>query len=163
MLAHAHRIERDYLPSAWNGPHAGLRLVEAFETLALIPLRFGPPLYRSLWPLYAYEFEDLVNQRQAAADDQQKVANAINRVRLTPSAEQLTRMEAALGWPARYLCHRPLVLRVVGRVAMLRSRGLDMDAISRRLRRSERRLRIVNRDGLDVIANGLRREREAIF
>jgi hypothetical protein len=163
LIARRQCLDHDYLPTAWNGPHVGLRLVEAFATLAQIPLQFGPRHYQSPWPLYAYEFEDLVAQRQAAEEDLQKAANAVNRVRLVPSAEQLGRMEIALIWPARYLRGRPLVMRVVGRMALLRARDLDIDAIAKRMRRSAHRLRIVNRIGLDAIASGLRLDRVAIF
>jgi hypothetical protein len=68
-----------------------------------------------------------------------------------------------LGWPARYLFERPMIARVVGRVAVLRARGLDFEQVARKMRRSMLRLRVMNRNGLDAIACGLNADRVDVF
>jgi hypothetical protein len=72
-------------------------------------------------------------------------------------------MEAALSWPARYLNHRPLVMRVVQNVARFRSIGYESDKIARRLHKPAATVRRINRAGLDAVAAGLRRDGVAVF
>ena len=72
-------------------------------------------------------------------------------------------MEAALSWPARYLNHRPLVMRVVQTVARFRSIGYESDKIAHRLRKPPATVRRINRAGLDAIAAGLRCDDVAMF
>jgi hypothetical protein len=72
-------------------------------------------------------------------------------------------MEAAIVWPARYLAGRPLIMRSVHQVAAGRARGIEMEAIARRMRRSASTVRTMNRAGLDLIADGLRRDGVAVF
>jgi hypothetical protein len=88
---------------------------------------------------------------------------AINRVRILPSAQDVSRMEQALIWPARYLRSLELMLRIVQRVALYRSRDLDSQIIARRLKRSPSSVRHINRAGLDRIASGLRHDDIAVF
>ncbi len=87
----------------------------------------------------------------------------MNRVRLQPSHSDVSRMEIALIWPGRYLASRPFVLRVVQKVALMRSRGLDIAQAARRLKKRAYSVRRMNRDGLDEIAAGLRRDRVPVF
>ncbi|MBO0715752.1 MAG: hypothetical protein J2P55_00245 [Rhizobiales bacterium] len=151
------------VPSSWSGPYCGWRLVEAFRILLMMPMRFGPMLWGSTWPPYRHEWADLLAQYEAAQEDIEKTARAQNRVRLHPSAADIGFMDATIVWPARYLRDRPVTARAVGRVAVLRARGLDFDQIARRMRRSTLRLRAVNRSGLDAIALGLNRDRVPVF
>jgi hypothetical protein len=37
------------LPPTWNGPHVGLRIVDGFKTLALMPMRDRAGM-RAAWP-----------------------------------------------------------------------------------------------------------------
>jgi len=152
-----------YRPNCWSGPYCGWRLVEAFRTLMQMPAVPGPMTYGSTWPPYRHEWEDLLAQYEAAIEDLEEQARAQNRVREQPSAEAIGWMEEALSWPMRYLRNRPFVSRTVGRVAVLRARGLEFDQVAKRMRRSIERLRIVNRAGLDVVARGLNRDRAAVF
>jgi hypothetical protein len=155
-------IER-IVPSCWSGPYVGWRLVEAFRILLMMPTRFGPMLWGSTWPPYRHEWADLLAQYDAAVEDIEQTARAQNRVRLHPSAADIGFMDAAIVWPARYLRERPITARAIGRVAVLRARGLEFDQVARRMRRSIPRLRVVNRSGLDAIALGLNRDRIAVF
>jgi hypothetical protein len=157
-----HHDER-YLPANWCGPYCGWRLVESFRTLMHMPPARGPLQHGSTWPPYRHEWGDLLGQYEAAIEDLEKHRDAQNRVRLHPSAAAIGHMDAVLGWPARYLFDRPMIARVVGRVAVLRARGLDFDQVARKMRRSMLRLRIMNRNGLDAIAVGLNADRVEVF
>ena len=112
-----HVTATEYVPSVWIGAHVGLRLIEAFKTLAMVPVNRGPRSKSGYWPNYRVEWVDLLAQQEADAQVKEDIARSINRVRITPSAQAVTRMEAALSWPARYLHQRPLVMRVVQTVA----------------------------------------------
>jgi AraC-like DNA-binding protein len=102
------------------------------------------------------------------ADARALEANARNRVRIRPSAQEITRMEIVLAWPARHLVEHTalrtkILRRVVQVVAMLRSRDYDLEKISRKLKMGPRHVRRINREALDIIATGLRRSGEPIF
>ena len=151
----------EYIPDHWDGIHAGVRLVEAFRTLSRLPV----PMSRKsgIWPEYRHEWADLLAREEADADLKAQDAFGRNRARIMPSHEDVSRMEAAIAWPARYLGNRPMAAIVVQRVAVLRARDLDLDEIARRLKRVPVLLRLVNRSGLDQIASGLRRDAIAVF
>jgi hypothetical protein len=154
----------EYVPEAWIGPHVGLRLVEAFKTLAALPAHFGPQLPHNFWPrYYRHEWEDLLAQQEAAQEDKQLRAEAFNRARIMPSRRDVGHMEIALVWPARYLRTRPIVMRVVQCVACWRARGVETEHIARRLRQGAARVRAMNRNRLDLIAHGLRRDGVGVF
>ena len=130
----------DYVPSYWDGPQVGKRLIEAFKTLALMPgLRL--PNKSGYWPPYAYEWGDLLAQEEADTDVRESIAADLNRVRILPSANDIGRMEAAIVWPARYLSMRPIVMRIVHSVAFGRARDVESDRIARRIRRHPAQVR----------------------
>ncbi len=154
----------EYVPAEWVGFHVGVRLVEAFKTLSLLPATFGPALMHNSWPTYSIEWADLMAW-ESIQDEESKRQRAagMNRVRLQPSHSDVSRMETALIWPGHYLATRPFVLRVVQKVALMRSRGLDIAQAARRLKKRAYSVRRMNRDGLDEIALGLRRDRVPVF
>jgi hypothetical protein len=154
----------EYIPPQWDGPHVGHRLVQAFRTLAQMPVNTRPRSFRSSWPAYAQEAIDYF----AAAIDKDlgaELEEGRNRVRLAPSGIEIQRMEAAIAWPAHYLRDRPMRAVVVQEVASLRasSATASLAGIARRLRRSPTYLRRCNRAGLDLIAAGLRSDAVAVF
>jgi hypothetical protein len=153
----------EFVPEHWIGAHVGLRLVEAFKTLALLPGVPGPRIFGNSWPLYAFDWSDLLAQETAERDAKEARAAESNRVRLQPSARDVGRMEVALLWPGHYLASRPLILRMVQSVALWRARGLELDRIARRLKKPAATVRRQNRDGLDAIAAGLHRDWVAVF
>ncbi len=153
----------EYVPDVWIGPHVGLRLVEAFKTLALLPATRGPAGFENAWPIYVHDWIDLLAQESSDTEAKEQRAAVENRVRLQPSALDVSRMELAIAWPGQYLRDRPLILRIVQRVAMLRARGRDLSQIARRMKQPATYVRRCNRDGLDAIAVGLRRNRLPVF
>jgi hypothetical protein len=155
----------EYVPLVWRGWHVGLRLVEAFRTLARMPTG-APGGHKTMWPLYQYEVREyyaaLIGADSEIAAD---VQGARNRVRLQASAEDIQRMETALSWPAHFLGANRLLCIVVNEVAFFRARGFDLDRIARKTkpRCSTNLLRHRNQLGLDQIAEGLRREEAPVF
>jgi hypothetical protein len=152
----------EYVPPQWDGPHVGLRMMEAFKTLARLP-NSGIGHKSGTWPDYRHEWEDLLAQQGADADVREQVAREQNRARLMPTAEDISHMEKVIGWPARYLHDNPRIARLVQRAAYFRARDLSLDIIARRLRRPPAMLRRDNQAGLDIIATGLRRDDEPVF
>jgi hypothetical protein len=153
----------DYVPERWDGPHVGVRLVEALRVLRRMPMNGSPREFGNAWPSYGIEFVDA----SSFADDPQWKADQaamFNQVRPRPSAAEIAHMETAIVWPARYLSAFPQLLRTVGTVALVRSMHRDIDyAARRRLRLPARVVRKWNREGLDKIAAGLRRDAVSVF
>ncbi len=153
----------EYIPPTWIGPHVGLRLVEAFKTLSRMPMG-GAGVKSGVWPDYRHDWEDLLAQVNTDADIKAQEARDQNRARLMPTAEDVSRMEKAIVWPAHYLGSRPIICRIVQRVAVYRAvRGFDLDMLSRKMRKPADAVRRANRNGLDAIADGLRREKIMVF
>jgi hypothetical protein len=151
----------EYIPEQWIGPHVGLRLVESFKTLAQLPSGFRG-FVSGIWPEYYYDRADLNSQQQADNATKEDDANERNRARIRPSAQEISRMEAAISWPGRYIAE-PEISRVVQHVALARSRELDMRYVARKLRMGERRVRDWNEAGLAAIARGLRVDEVRVF
>jgi hypothetical protein len=161
-----HVSAAEYVPGVWDGPHCGVRLVQAFKTLAALPTANGPRFNSGFWPKHPMEWIDIVAKEHEFLNDYGQAAEAARqwartRHRCTP--EEVSRMEMALSWGARYLHHRPLVCRLTLAVAQLRSIGFEGDRIARRLRKPAATVRRTNRAGLDAIAAGLRRDGVAVF
>jgi hypothetical protein len=151
----------EYVPEYWTGPHVGLRLVEAFKTLANMPdVGFGSS--RGFWPAYLYEWHDLLAQEESDAQSKDDAASALNRAKIRPSARDVSRMEQAISWPGRYCISVPCA-RIVQRVAFYRSRDMDAHMLARKMRLDPKSLRKRNREGLDIIAIGLRRDKVRVF
>lgn len=155
----------EYIPEDWDWPHVSLRLQDAFRTLASMPDRGGAPrIAPAFWPEIWVEWEDLLAQEQKA-DVKAEAARRANRVRIRPSAQEITRMETVICWPGEHLTAAGQVdlARIVQRVAFYRSLDLDMEYVARRMKQPPKMLRAANKDGLEVIAAGLRRARVPIF
>jgi hypothetical protein len=148
----------EYVPTQWDGPHVGRRLIEAFRTLAKLPVANGPRFCSGFWPEWTREWSDEMARLEADTEQLAAEARAANRVRILPTAIEISRMEAAIAWPARYLATRPILGRTVQLIAMWRSRERDLEWIARRLRLGMHTIRTRNRAGLDLIATGLHRD-----
>jgi hypothetical protein len=143
-------------PSEWDGPHVGVRLCDAFKTLSMMPNRgASTKLAPGFWPTYQYEWEDLLAQRGADVATQEDDARSRNRARVQPSAQEISRMEAAISWPGRYIPEVDTA-RIVQHVALARSRDLDMSYVARKMRVGAEQVRVGNGLGLAAIAFGLR-------
>ncbi len=153
----------DYVPPTWDGPHVGKRLVEALRTLRLLPTSNGPRVFGNAWPAYFHGWEDLLAQQEMERDLREQLERARNRTRLLPSSIEIAHMETAIGWPGRYLLDCPQLIRVVQVATFSRARFRHTDWAAERLELPGRLVRRWHRDGLDLIAAGLRREGARIF
>jgi len=152
---------QEYVPEVWDGPHVALRLTEAFTTLSQLPgLRRSSP--SGWWPEYYYDRADLNSQEQADKATKEDDANERNRARIRPSAQEISRMEAAIAWPGCYIAERE-IRRVVQHVAIAHTRELNIRYVARKLRMGERRVRDFNEAGLAAIARGLRVDVVRVF
>jgi hypothetical protein len=137
-------------------------MVEALRTVQRMPMSFGPQAYGNVWPKIEREYSDYVQY----ADDEEWKADQraeFNRIRPNPSREDITRMEIAIAWPARYLRDVPQLLRTVQMVAVVRMRHGHNERAAKRLRLPGRLARRWNREGLDLIAAGLTRDGVRVF
>jgi hypothetical protein len=153
----------DYVPPAWDGPHAGKRLVEGLRTLMLMPTPSGPRMFGNHWPAYAHDWADMLAQQEADEADKQQAQHRQNRTRLRPSSVEISHMETAIVWPAHYLRLLPQLVRTVQMVAVSRSRDRDMEHTARRLRLPGHLVRRWNGEGLALIARGLLSDRVRVF
>jgi hypothetical protein len=86
-----------------------------------MPMAFGPQAWGNGWPEIEREYADFV---QYADDEEWKLDQRaeFNRIRPKPTREDITRMEIAIAWPARYLRDWPQLLCTVQKVAIVRVR-----------------------------------------
>ena len=92
----------EYVPSEWNGPHVGVRLADAWRILSKVPMpRFWPRGFGRNWPEYKIEWTDLLSM--IGAGELEAAQREANRVRVLPSAGEISRMEKAIAWPLDYL------------------------------------------------------------
>jgi hypothetical protein len=158
-----HTDHSEFVPVIWDAPHVGKRLIETFTILRRVPVVNGPKQSGSAWPSYLASWEDQLAQQSADLERLEEIEQAKNRVRIQPTAREIMTMEIAIAWPGRYLAHLPQLARMVGYVALARSRDRDMGFIAKRLRMGLPRVRKRNRAGLDAIAAGLVRDRVLVF
>ncbi|UVO34690.1 hypothetical protein KUL72_24895 [Bradyrhizobium arachidis] len=156
----------EYVPSAWDGPHVGLRLVEAYQTLAALPERGRPSRSaRGFWPQIFRDPDDNENHTEAweaMSETEQAELMKFNH-RKRPSAQDISRMEAALAWPVEYLASDPDLSKIAQGVAFYRALGYDSDYAAMKLRRDWRVVKKLNRQALDRVAACLRRDAVPVF
>jgi hypothetical protein len=153
-------VMEDIAPSVWDGPHVGKRLSEALRTLRLLPMG-AVAGYGSAWPAYSYEFEDLLAQQEQG--ELEKTQRMQNRTRLLPSYQDVTRMEIAICWPARFLVGVDHLVRAVNAVALAHSLDRDAGWVAAKRGGYADTWRANHDRGCDVIAAGLRAELVPVF
>jgi hypothetical protein len=151
---------RRQAPKDWSWTHITERMEEAFRTLRRMPTPTGPRGYRNSMPRYDYDRGDLNGQQETY--ELERMAKLRNRVRLHPPPDEITRMEEAMWWPAKYLLDAEDLARAVNLSAMWAAMDADVDEGLRRIKTTrhafnERKLR-----GLCIIARGLARDRVLI-
>ena len=149
----------DETPSRWTGPHVGRRLSEAMRTLSMLPM--GGSGGTSTWPPYCYEWDDLLAQQ--AQGELERTQALQNRIRLLPSSREVQRMEAAICWPAEYLCPLVHLLRAVNAVALAHALDRDSGWVAAKRGGYGDTWREQHDHGCDIIARGLRSCRVPVF
>jgi hypothetical protein len=154
----------EYIPPDWMGFHVGTRLIEALRVLQRMPAPSGPRVFGNGWPEMLIEFAD---QAQYADDPEwqlEQTAELHHRWRKTkPTSIAIARMEQAIAWPARYLRDLPQLITVVQAATAARARYRSLRWVERQLRLPGRLVRRWHREGLDLIADGLRRDHVPVF
>jgi hypothetical protein len=120
-----------YVPSErWDAPHVQHRLVEAISTLLKLPLgRWGPSKIRNCWPAYYDEWADLIAQLGDGADGIEQTWKLRNRVRIMPSAHEISAMERALEWPGRHLRRNLELTRALNICSLAQARELPIEDV----------------------------------
>jgi hypothetical protein len=126
--------EPPYLPpDTWNAPHVQHRFAEAIGTLLRLPLgRWGPSKIRNCWPTYYNEWADLLAQLGDGADGFEQTWKRHNRVRIMPSAHQISAMERALEWPGRHLRLHLQLAQALNVCGLAQARELPVEDVVKR-------------------------------
>jgi hypothetical protein len=66
----------EYIPPTWDGPHAGLRLIQAFKTLRAIPVANGPRFKSGSWAPHPMEWIDIVAKEHEYLNDPDQAREA---------------------------------------------------------------------------------------
>ncbi len=153
----------DFVPGGWNGPHVGVRLADAWRTLAKIPMpRFYPRGFGGGWPSYRIEWTDLLSM--VGAGELEAMQREVNKVRVLPSAAEISKMEKAIAWPMVYL-NKPrdvLIVNVCARMAAIDG-NLQREIKRRRYGGEAENWSRTNWKLCDRIADGLVKDRVLIF
>jgi hypothetical protein len=150
----------DELPVRWDGPHVGRRLMEAMQTLRLMPMG-GAIGYRPAWPAYAYEFDDLIAQHEQGELERTQAIQ--NRTRTMPTLRAITAMERALIWPASYLARSPRIAQATNCVALAHALDRDVGWVAAKRGGYADMWRQRHDRGCEIIASRLREKRVSIF
>ena len=152
--------DQEVLPSVWTGEHVGLRLVEAMQTLRLLPSVCRAT--SSAWPPYLYEFDDLVEQhKQGELERTQKIQN---RTRVLPSLNEISRMETVIWWPMHFLMFgSPQLVEAVMWLSHAHSIGRDVDWVVRKRGGFAETWLSRHAHGCEIIAAGLMTEKVRVF
>jgi len=158
----------EYIPPEWNGPHVGVRLTDAWRTLNKLPMpRFYPRGFGRWWPSYRIEWDDLLSM--IGAGELEAMQRQANRVRILPSAKEISAMEQAIAWPLDYLetARAVLVVSVCARVTSWTGE-LDPDDLQREIKRRNyggvaEQWQKLNWRFCDRIADGLIADRVMVF
>jgi hypothetical protein len=155
----------EYLPLEWNGPHVYTRLTDAWRTLSKMPLgQFRPRSYGSAWPSYQIEWRDLLAMAEQDGQQIQAYYRRANRVRILPSAKEISQMETGIGWPLQYLLtpRSILIVNVCARVASFNG-DLQREIRRRKYKGNAEHWQRLNWKYCDWIADGLMNDRVAVF
>lgn len=137
----------------WNGKLVRDRLVECATIIERQGGRVAPKQYGSAMPEYTQDWGDLIGQADSGT-----IHEGGNRVTIRASHAQMSRVEEALSWPARYLDRHEGPRRVLRLYLFCKAKRLTFT------RRAQRRgwskpttFRALDR-ALTIIAVGLMRD-----
>ena len=151
------------VPPQWTGPHVALRLADAWRVLSRMPWRSPyPRAFGRWWPPYRVEWHDLL--AMLGAGELEAMQREANRVRVLPSAKDISQMEQAMDWPMDYLCddRHVLIVHVCARVASFDG-DLEREIARRRYPGEAAQWQRVNWQLCDKIADALVADRVMVF
>ena len=154
------RVEE--IPLVWWSPrYIGVRLIEAHRVLILFPRHQGPKEFGTALPPPLKEFSDIVDEGKG---DGEEANRAPPRVRETPSARDIQRMEQAIQWAPRYLYHDAEISGCTLWWARWTAEGRDVYRLANDCAAGQwEKFDEYKREGLRLIARGLNRAREAVI
>jgi hypothetical protein len=155
-------------PDKWDAPHVQHRFAEAISTLLKLPLgRWGPCKIRNRWPTYYDEWADLIAQLGDGADGIEQTWRRRNRVRIMPSASEISAMERALEWPGRHLRRHLELAQALNICGLAQARELAVEDVVKRGKhagvRSPTQWHRLALEAAQRIAIGLQTERVAVL
>lgn len=108
------------VPATWTQIHTLDRLEEAYEVLASMPMATRPKQFGSAMPTPFQEQRlSLLDQvLMHETGELELMHEDRNRVRLSATSAQVSRMEQALRWPFEYLGDRPDLAKAISLRAM---------------------------------------------
>ncbi len=115
--------DADAIPATWTADHLAKRLVEAFATLARLPAERGPRKPGNHWPPHVYEWADRLAQEEQSEKEKARRRRVRNVARITPTGEDIRRMDLMLGWLSDLARSQPDHARILQRWARMRSLG----------------------------------------
>lgn len=94
------------VPPPWTPNLVADALVDAVRMAQRVAGAVGPQGFGANWPKYQHTFADIVGW----GDTDEKVRTEVRRL---PTAAEVSRMEVALTWQARYLARQPGPARAI--------------------------------------------------
>lgn len=110
----------------WTIVHVLDRLEEAYGVMAMMPAATRPKAYGSAWPSVVQEKIPLIVLAEIGEAEVETRQEEQNRVRLAPTAAQVSRMEQASRWPFEYLRDRPELAKAISLRAMWSAMRVDI-------------------------------------
>jgi hypothetical protein len=148
------------LPTAWTGPLVAACLVEAFAASAKLPRGIYTGLRKSCLPI-VHDADDLAGQKEQR---EVELADGMpSRLRIVLSSDEVSRCDAALYWPAKYLSAEPQLAEAVNRVALARAHDRDIAWVASRYGGCVDTWRQRHDVGCLLIARGLVADRVSVF
>jgi hypothetical protein len=148
---------RRQAPGEWDSGHVYARIVEALGVLGRTPMQVRPRGHATAWPRYAYSHADLV--AQADSSELERFMRARNKIRIPPSADEITRADEAVLWCMQYLGDRPDLARAVLLSAGWHLSGANVQEECRRRKMNRRTFYRHAAQGLGLITRELVRRK----
>lgn len=150
------------VPERWSFLHVMQRLEEGFRVIARLPIATRPRGYVNSMPLPVYDRADIHAQLEIYELD--RLAQLHNRVRISPTPAEISRMEEAVSWPAEYLAGPEFhhVARAVNLGCLWAAFDADVDERLKRLKITRRAFNARRLQGLRIITGELIRRRVPI-
>jgi len=115
-----------------------------------------------MWPAYRVEWTDLLSM--IGAGELEAMQREMNRVRVLPSAAEISKMEKAIAWPLDYLDHERqiLIVNVCARITAIEG-NLQREIHRRSYGGEAEQWTRMNWTLCDRIADGLMRDKVLVF